>query len=201
MKELVLFIKNHYEAILSILAFIISIINLIYLIFTNKKRISFKIENYTSSKVNNKNFYMFNIEFMNGYAYINNQGYILEISQEKLDLPVIQGAKTSEEKIVPGNRLDKEDLEKLETAITITKIWKNNEIEQKITSIDITDRLEYTMYVEEEKQKIYLGNDTNLNNKILWVQAIMKDNKGIEGEIYVNGDLNDKFKPRFKQKV
>ena len=36
----------------------------------------------------------FNIEFMNGYAYINNQGYILEISQEKLDLPVIQGAKT-----------------------------------------------------------------------------------------------------------
>lgn len=65
MKELVLFIKNHYEAILSVLAFTISIINLIYLIFTNKKRISFKIENYTSSKVNNKNFYMFNMEFMN----------------------------------------------------------------------------------------------------------------------------------------
>ena len=42
---------------------------------------------------------------MNGYAYINNQGYILEISQEKLDLPVIQGAKTPEEKIVPVNRL------------------------------------------------------------------------------------------------
>ena len=98
----------------------------------------------------------FNIEFMNGYAYINNQGYILEISQEKLDLPVIQGAKTPEEKIVPGNRLEKEDLEKLETAITITKIWKNNEIEQKITSIDITDRLEYTMYIEEEKQKILM---------------------------------------------
>ena len=46
---------------------------------------------------------------MNGYAYINNQGYILEVSQEKLDLPVIQGIKTSEEKIVAGNRLEKED--------------------------------------------------------------------------------------------
>ena len=65
MKELVLFIKNHYEAILSILAFIISIINLIYLIFTNKKRIPFKIENYTSEKVNNKILYIFNVEFMN----------------------------------------------------------------------------------------------------------------------------------------
>ena len=143
----------------------------------------------------------FNIEFMNGYAYINNQGYILEVSQEKLDLPVIQGIKTSEEKIVAGNRLEKEDLEKLETVISITNIWKNNDIEQKITSIDITNKLEYTLYVEEEKQKIYLGDESNLNNKILWVQAIMKDNKGIEGEIYVNVDLNDKFKPRFKQKV
>ena len=65
MKELVLFTKEHYEAILSVSAFTISVINLIYLIFTNKKRISFKIENYTSAKVNNKKFYMFNMEFIN----------------------------------------------------------------------------------------------------------------------------------------
>ena len=57
------------------------------------------------------------------------------------------------------------------------------------------------MYIEEEKKKVYLGDNSNLSNKILWVQAIIKDNKGIEGEIYVNGDLNNKFKPRFKQKV
>ncbi len=143
----------------------------------------------------------FNIEFMNGYAYINNQGYILEISQEKLDLPVIQGAKTAEENIIAGNRLEKEDLEKLETVIQITNIWENNNIEQKITSIDITNKSEYTIYVEQEKQKVYLGDNSNLSNKILWVQAIMNDNKGVEGEIYVNGELNDKFKPRFKQKV
>ena len=37
MKELVLLIKNHYEAILFVLAFEISMINLIYLVFTNKK--------------------------------------------------------------------------------------------------------------------------------------------------------------------
>ena len=65
MEELILFIKNHYEAILSVLTFIISMINLIYLIFTNKKKIAFKIENYTSADVDSKNFYMFNMEFMN----------------------------------------------------------------------------------------------------------------------------------------
>lgn len=56
---------NHYESILSILAFIISTINLIYLIFTNKKKVAFKIENYTSQYTNNKYFYIFNIEFVN----------------------------------------------------------------------------------------------------------------------------------------
>ena len=44
MKELILFIKNHYEAILSVLAFVISMINLIYLVFTNKKRIFFLLK-------------------------------------------------------------------------------------------------------------------------------------------------------------
>ena len=143
----------------------------------------------------------YNIEFMNGYAYIDNQGHILEISENKLDLPVIQGCKTPEENIVEGNRLEKQDLEKLETVIQITTIWETNNIEQKITSIDITDKTEYTMYIEEEKKKVYLGDNSNLSNKILWIQAIINDNKGIEGEIYVNGDLNNKFKPRFKQKV
>ena len=143
----------------------------------------------------------FNLEFMNGYAYINNQGYILEISENKLDLPIIQGAKTSENDIKPGNRLENQDLEKLETVMQIVNIWKTNNIEQKITSIDITDKTEYTMYIEEEKKKVYLGDKSNLGDKILSVQAIMNDNKGLEGEIYVNGDLNNKFKPRFKQKV
>lgn len=32
---------------------------------TYKKRIIFKFENYTTTKVNNKNFYMFNMEFIN----------------------------------------------------------------------------------------------------------------------------------------
>ena len=143
----------------------------------------------------------FNIEFMNKYAYINNQGYILEIANNKLDVPVIQGIKTSEENVVEGKRLETEDLEKLETVIQIVTIWKTNNIEQVINNIDITDKNEYKLYVEQEKKTIYLGDKSNMNNKILWVQAIMNDNKDLEGEIYVDGDLNDNFRPRFKQKV
>lgn len=143
----------------------------------------------------------FSLEFLNGYAYINNQGYILEISDNKLDLPVLQGASTPEEKIVDGNRLETEDLERLEVAIGIMESCKNSGLDTKVTSIDISKKTQYSIYMEEEKKTIYLGDGTNLSDKILWVQAILKDNEGIEGEIYVDGDLNNKFKPRFREKV
>ena len=143
----------------------------------------------------------YNIQFMNGYAYINNQGYILEISDNKLELPIIQGVTTPEEEFKPGNRLENEDLEKLETVIQLMTTWKNNNMEQPIDSIDIKNKNEYIIRIEQEKKTVYLGDKSNLSNKVLWIQAIMNDNKGIEGEIYVNGDLNNNFRPRFKQKV
>ncbi len=143
----------------------------------------------------------FNVEFLNEYAYINNQGFILEISNEKLDLPTIQGIKTKEEDIKAGNRLNNDDLEKLEIVIQIVDSYKSANLENQITSIDIENKNEYTVYMEEAKKIVYLGDGTNLGDKILWLQAILKDNEGIEGEIYLDGDLNENFKPRFKEKV
>lgn len=143
----------------------------------------------------------YSLEFLNGYAYINNQGYILEISNDSAGLPVLQGAITPAEEIKAGNRLQNEDLEKLSTVIKIMDICKSNGIDSLITSIDMTNKNNYSIYMEQEKKTIYLGDSSNLGDKMLWVQAILEDNKGIEGEIYVNGDLNNNFKPRFKQKV
>jgi cell division protein FtsQ len=143
----------------------------------------------------------YNIEFLNGYAYINKQGYVLEISDEKLELPIIQGISTPEDQIAEGNRLNSEDLEKLEDVIQIVNICKNYELDSKITSIDITNKNEYSIYMEEENKIVYLGDNTNLSTKMLYVQAILEKNQGKEGYIYVNGDLNNNFKPRFREKV
>ena len=143
----------------------------------------------------------YNVEFLNGYAYINNQGYILQISEEKQALPTIQGISTPDEQIVEGNRLNSEDLEKLEVIIQIMNICKNYELDSKITNIDISTKDEYTLYLEEEKKTIYLGDKSNLSNKMLYVQVIIEENRGKEGAICVNGDLNNNFKPRFKEKV
>ena len=143
----------------------------------------------------------YNVEFLNGYAYINKQGYILEISQEKAVFGSIQGISTPEEEIVEGNRLNSEDLERIETVIQIMNICKEYELDTKVTSINIENKEEYSLYMEEEKKTIYLGSKNNLSNKMLYLKTIIDKNQGKEGYIYVDGDVNSNFKNRFREKV
>lgn len=142
------------------------------------------------------------LQFVNGYVYINTQGYILEISENKLELPIINGYKTEEDKIVPGNRLIKEDLENLNNVLKVTESLEEIEIARnKITSIDISNKEDYTVYIEEEKKIIHFGEISNLSSKILYVKAMIDQEKGVEGEIFVNGDSNGKFRHFFREKV
>lgn len=144
----------------------------------------------------------FCLQFLNGYAYINNQGYILEIVEETSGIPVIQGTETPEENIEPGKRLINSDLKKLETAIQIMNLAKENEIGSKITGIDISDKNDYILYLAEEKKTAYIGNNNNLTTKLLYIKEIMeKYEQGKEGSIYVNGDFSKGFKPYFREKV
>ncbi len=141
----------------------------------------------------------YNVEFLNGYAYINEQGYILEVSEQKLDLPVIQGISTEQEKIMEGNRLNIQDLEKLEVVIQIMNICKSYELDKKITSINIENN--YVIYMEDEKKTIYLGDASNLSNKMLYIPTILSENQGKEGNIYIDKASENKFTARFREKV
>lgn len=143
----------------------------------------------------------FSVEFMGKYAYINTQGYIVEISEDSKGFLIIYGIETLEEDVIPGNRLNNEDLSKIEDVIKIMSAAKDNGIDEKITSIDISNQNEYSIYLEEEKKRIYLGDNTNLSNKMLYAVAIINQEKEKEGEIFINGDLNNKFQPYFREKV
>ena len=56
----------------------------------------------------------------NEYIYINNQGYILEVSEQPIAVPSITGYTTEE--LVPGGRLNVKDLKNLENIIQIMMI-------------------------------------------------------------------------------
>ena len=47
------------------------------------------------------------------------------------------------------------DLEKLETAIEIMNICKDYDLYNKATSIDISNKTNYILYMEEEKKTVY----------------------------------------------
>lgn len=132
------------------------------------------------------------LEYSSAYAYIDNQGYILEISKEKIDNKIkISGYVTSIESIIPGNRLCQEDLQKLNVISQINNISKNIGIQNLITSINI-EKNNYSLYLESEGKKVELGDNSNLETKLLYVKEIVERTKGEEGVIHVNVNLNEK---------
>lgn len=137
------------------------------------------------------------IKFANGYAYINNQGYILEISEEALQLPIITGFKTSSEEIKAGNRLVVDDLKELENVIKIMETAKNTSIADIITEIDISNSNNYKLVIASEGKTVQFGDLNNINVKILKIEYILEQEKGREGEIY----FQNTEKAVFREKV
>ena len=133
------------------------------------------------------------------FAYINNQGYILEINSQIANLPQIKSYVT--ENIVPGARLSNEDLEKLEVVLKIMNIANSNQIGSLITSIDIKDPNNYILRLESEKKTVFFGDSTDINTKILSIKEILEYEKGIEGDILMDGKTNKDGKFLFREKV
>ena len=143
----------------------------------------------------------FSIPVLGEFAYMSTQGYILQIAQNELDLPIIYGLQTAEENIIAGNRIAETDLTSLETILRIMNAMNDSGLSEKVTSIDISTKNDYSIYMQEEKKTIYLGDGSNLSNKMLYVLAILEEEKDIVGEIFANGDLNNGFKVYFREEV
>ena len=143
----------------------------------------------------------FSIPVLGEFAYINTQGYILEITQNELNLPVIYGINTPEDQVQVGSRVNEEDLGSLETILRIMSVMNDNSLYDKVTNIDISDKNDYIIYMQDEKKTIHLGDASNLNNKMLYIIEILEKEKDVEGDIFVNGDLNNNFKVYFREKV
>ena len=118
------------------------------------------------------------ITFANAYAYINNQGYFVEISKEKLELPIITGYATKEEDIQLGERLCTEDLQKLDDILQIMKAAESNEIANIVTKINISDKQDYVLELKSEKKTVHVGDTSNLSTKMLYIKEIIEQNNG-----------------------
>lgn len=143
------------------------------------------------------------LQFADSYVYINNQGYMLEISNEKLDVPVLVGFTTDLSNIKAGNRVDVEDLKKLNTVIKIYDSAQVNELNELITKIDISNSKDYSIELESKGKIVYLGDCSDysdLKTRMLYLKSILEKSEGKNGEIFLDIDLNSE-KIRFKEKI
>lgn len=142
----------------------------------------------------------FMLEYANAYVYINTQGYILEISTQRRELPIITGFTTKQEEIKINNRLCLEDLEKINTVLKIIKVATDNDVVSYITKIDISDDSDYVLILEGENKKAYIGDCSDLITRMLYVKELIEKEKGKPGEIFVNKNLNTQY-PMFRESV
>lgn len=119
----------------------------------------------------------------NQYAYIDNQGYILEITETPIETPTITGYISQNLEV--GNRLEEDDLKKLNTVIQMMKTAEEKELNQKITNINIEDVNDYIITMESENKIVHFGNSSSINDKFIMLKAVLADNEGQKGEIYV----------------
>lgn len=144
----------------------------------------------------------FMIQFANAYAYINNQGYILEISNKALEYPILTGFSTPVEELQEGRRLNKEDLKKLSDVLEIMESATSNEIASLITEINIENSDNYVLELKSKNKVVNLGDTSNLSTKMLWIQTFNKLEGNTKGEIMLNMNLNDdKNKPYFRRNI
>lgn len=144
----------------------------------------------------------FLIQFANAYACISSQGYILEMSKQKVDLPVLIGFQTEQENIQTGYRLCTEDLQKLGDVLKIMEAATSNGLAEFITQIDITNDDNYVLTLQKKKKTVYLGDTSNLSTKMLWILKFNEVEGNTQGDIILNMNLNDeKNEPYFRKKV
>ena len=132
------------------------------------------------------------------YIYLDKQGYVLEIGNELKNTTKIVGLDCTNNEVLEGQRLENNDLIKLDLILKIINQCKYNNIEDNITEIDISNKLNVKLNIDKGSKTAYLGDASNINERILWLKTILEKEKKNKGEIFINGDLNDSriyFKP------
>ena len=138
-------------------------------------------------------------EYNDNYIYLDKQGYVLELNEKRKDTIIIEGLETTKGAIAEGQRLNNDDLLKLDTVLKLVNCCKYNSIQNEITSINVSDTNNYTIKFDNGEKTAYLGNNTKLNEKVLSLKQVLEKEEGNKGEIFVDENALERNRVYFKQ--
>lgn len=138
-------------------------------------------------------------EYNDNYVYLDKQGYVLELNEKRKDTIIIEGLETTKGAITEGQRLNNDDLLKLDTVLKLVNCCKYNSIQNEITSINVSDTNNYTINFDNGEKTAYLGNNTKLNEKVLSLKQVLEKEEGNKGEIFVDENTLERNRVYFKE--
>lgn len=141
----------------------------------------------------------YQLKVIDSYIYIDYQGYILEKSNTSMNVPLLEGLKTTNDELLNKKRITEEDIYKLNDILKIIQIAKSSDIYDEITKIRIENSKEYVLELKKEQKLVYIGDIKDIANKMLYTKTILEKEEGNSGKIYVNGNVNNGFKPFFRE--
>lgn len=181
------------------------------LLFLNKnlkknpyiKNASLKIASYSEIELDiEERVEKYYISASNKFYTIDNSGMILkESTTEPTNVIKLSMFKTELANIKVGEKLSESDIKDIEDISNIIKNYIytiKSDIE--ISEAYYNEKIGYVVNLSQEKKVVYLGDKNKMETKILYLKKIIEQEKGIEGEIFLNKDFKDKF-PVFREKV
>lgn len=139
-------------------------------------------------------------KYLDSYIYIDQQGNILEVNEEKQEVPVIEGLVSVQEDMQQSMRLKNEDLLKLDTILKIVNYLKYNNIsENELTMINTQDTTNYILEFEKDDKIVYIGDSSSITEKMTAVVKILEAEKGKKGKIYANEDALKRNRIYFRE--
>lgn len=121
-----------------------------------------------------------NIVFKVGSKYVNEYGYIIDVSNSSAIQ--IQGITIKDNQ----ERLEDDALELLVELLKLRQVLENNNLLEMVNKIDITNIDDVKIYMDSENKIVQIGNLENLSTKFVYVKNIMEQEKGKSGTIFVN---------------
>ena len=82
-------------------------------------------------------------------------------------------------------------MKKFDVITNIIDTAKNYEVDTYITKIDVGDINDVKLDLQAEQKIVYLGSCSDLNTRILYMKDIIEKEKGIKGEVFINGNLTE----------
>jgi cell division protein FtsQ len=125
------------------------------------------------------------IKYLESFLIMDKHGSILELLNEKMDLPIIYGIELSD--TAPGTMLNNEEKIKYDNIVLLLETMKKNNFEYIVDEIN---------YEDFENIKLVIGDidvdfgkiDKDINIKISYLQEVLKNVDGKKGKLDLSGE-------------